>query len=81
PTARGEARPPTRLPRWPPAAPPAGPATAGAALDEYLEILRRDRNWNDGAARQQLLTLFEALGAADPVVKSGRRKLSNLLFS
>ena len=52
-----------------------------AAVDEFLEIIRRDRTWNDGAARQQLLTLFEALGAADPVVKSGRRKLSNLIFS
>lgn len=52
-----------------------------AAVDEFLEIMRRDRNWNDGAARAQLLTLFEALGAADPIVKSGRRKLSTLLFS
>jgi putative thioredoxin len=52
-----------------------------AAVDEFLEIIRRDRTWNEGAARQQLLTLFEALGAADPVVKSGRRKLSTILFS
>jgi putative thioredoxin len=59
----------------------AAASSAEAAIDEYLEILRRDRNWNDGAARQQLLTLFEALGPADPLVKSGRRKLSTLLFS
>ncbi len=59
----------------------AGAGSAEAAIEEYLEILRRDRNWNDGAARQQLLTLFEALGSADPLVKTGRRKLSNLLFS
>ena len=52
-----------------------------AAVDEFLEIVRRNRNWNEGAARQQLLTLFEALGTGDPVVKNGRRKLSNLLFS
>ena len=52
-----------------------------AAVDEFLEIIKRDRNWNDGAAKTQLLTLFEALGAADPAVKSGRRKLSTLLFS
>ncbi len=51
------------------------------AIDEFLEIVRRDRNWNEGAARQQVLTLFEALGPADPLVRVGRRKLSTLLFS
>jgi putative thioredoxin len=51
------------------------------AIVEILEVIRRDRNWNEGAARQQLLTLFEALGAADPAVREGRRKLSSLLFS
>ena len=52
-----------------------------AAVDEFLEIIRRDKNWNEGAARAQLLTLFEALGSADPIVKAGRRKLSTVLFS
>ena len=52
-----------------------------AAVGELLESIRRDRNWNEGAARKQLLTLFEALGAADPAVQAGRRKLSSLLFS
>jgi putative thioredoxin len=52
-----------------------------SAITELLESIRRDRNWNDGAARKQLLTLFDALGAADPAVKDGRRKLSSLLFS
>jgi putative thioredoxin len=51
------------------------------AIAEILEAIRRDRNWNEGAARKQLLTLFEALGAADPAVQAGRRKLSSLLFS
>jgi putative thioredoxin len=51
------------------------------AIAEILEAIRRDRNWNEGAARKQLLTLFEALGAADPAVREGRRKLSSLLFS
>jgi putative thioredoxin len=51
------------------------------AVAELLEIIRRDRNWNEGAARTQLLTLFEALGGTDPVVQAGRRKLSALLFS
>jgi putative thioredoxin len=52
-----------------------------AAVNELLESIRRDRNWNEAAARKQLLTLFEALGAADPAVQAGRRKLSSLLFS
>jgi putative thioredoxin len=52
-----------------------------AAVNELLDTIRRDRNWNEGAARKQLLTLFEALGAADPAVQAGRRKLSSILFS
>ncbi|MBL9096777.1 MAG: thioredoxin [Alphaproteobacteria bacterium] len=52
-----------------------------SAVAELLESVRRDRNWNEGAARKQLLTLFEALGPADPAVQAGRRKLSSLLFS
>ncbi len=59
----------------------AADAQSELAIDEFLEIIRRDRNWNEGAARQQLLTLFEAIGAADPIVRNGRRKLSTLLFS
>ncbi len=51
------------------------------AITEILESIRRDRNWNESAARKQLLTLFEALGGADPAVREGRRKLSSLLFS
>ncbi|MCE9522190.1 MAG: thioredoxin [Alphaproteobacteria bacterium] len=51
------------------------------AIAELLESIRRDRNWNEAAARKQLLTLFEALGPADPAVQSGRRKLSSILFS
>jgi putative thioredoxin len=59
----------------------AGRGESESAIGELLEIVRRDRNWNDAAARKQLLTLFEALGAADPAVQAGRRKLSSLLFS
>ncbi len=51
------------------------------AIAELLESIRLDRTWNESAARKQLLTLFEALGAADPAVQAGRRKLSALLFS
>jgi putative thioredoxin len=59
----------------------AGRGESEAAIDELLESIRRDRNWNEGAARKQLVTLFEALGAADPAVRSGRRRLSSLLYS
>ncbi|HUJ48368.1 MAG TPA: thioredoxin [Rhizomicrobium sp.] len=52
-----------------------------ASIDALLEIVRRDRNWNDGAARRQLLTLFEAMGPADPRTIDARRKLSAILFS
>jgi putative thioredoxin len=79
--ARVEASPTNLQARFELAGALAAAGQSEPAIDEYLEILRRDRNWNDGAARQQLLTLFDALGAADPVVKTGRRKLSNLLFS
>ena len=51
------------------------------AIAELLELVRRDRKWNDDAARSQLLTMFEAMGAADPRTIEARRKLSGLLFS
>ena len=53
-------------------------AAAAAAL---LEIIKRERAWNDEAARLQLLTFFEAWGLADPATLTARRKLSALLFS
>jgi putative thioredoxin len=51
------------------------------ALDQLLEIVRRDRKWNEEAARKQLVTLFEAMGFADPRTVEARRKLSSILFS
>jgi putative thioredoxin len=51
------------------------------AMDQLLEIVRRDRNWNEQAARKQLVTLFEALGGTDPLTIAGRRRLSSILFS
>ena len=51
------------------------------ATDMLLEIMKKDRSWNDEAARKQLLQLFETWGATDPCVRDGRRKLSSLLFS
>ena len=51
------------------------------ALDALLEIVRRDRNWNDQAARKHLVTLFEAMGPADPRTIDARRRLSSILFA
>jgi len=51
------------------------------AIDQLIEIVRRDRTWNDEAARKELLQLFEAMGPTDPETIAGRRKLSAILFS
>ena len=50
------------------------------AADALLEIIRRDRQWNDEAARKQLLQLFEAWGLMDPASVAARRKLSAIWF-
>ena len=52
-----------------------------AAVDSLIEIIRRDRPWNDEAARKQLLTFFEAWGPKEPATLYGRRRLSSVLFS
>ncbi len=49
--------------------------------EHLLDIIKQDRNWNDAAARKQLLTLFEALGPTDELTLSARKALSSLLFS
>jgi putative thioredoxin len=49
--------------------------------DHLLEIIRRDNEWNDSAARQELLKIFEVLGPMHDISKDLRRKLSSLLFS
>jgi putative thioredoxin len=54
---------------------------AQAAVDELLELFRRDRDWNDGAAKAQLFTIFDALKPEDSVVLTGRRRLSSLIFA
>jgi putative thioredoxin len=51
------------------------------AVDHLLEIVRRDRKWNDEAARKQLVKFFEALGPADPLTVSARKRLSSILFA
>jgi putative thioredoxin len=51
------------------------------AIDELLELVRRDREWNEQAARKQLLKFFEAMGPTDPQTVSARKRLSSILFS
>lgn len=53
---------------------------AEGAVAELLELFRRDRDWNDGAAKAQLFTIFDALAPNDPVALTGRRKLSSLIL-
>lgn len=52
-----------------------------AAVDELLEIVRRDRTWNDDGARKQLVKFFEAFGHMDPLTVATRKRLSTILFS
>jgi putative thioredoxin len=51
------------------------------AVDELLEIIKRQREWNEQAARKQLVKFFEAMGPADPLTLTARRRLSSLLFA
>jgi len=51
------------------------------AVDQLLKIVAADREWNEQAARKQLLTVFEAAGATSDVARDGRRRLSSLLFA
>ncbi len=51
------------------------------AADALLDLISRDRDWNEGAARAQLLKVFEAAGQTSDVTKQGRRRLSSILFS
>jgi len=51
------------------------------ATDRLLEIMRKNRSWEDEKARKQLLQFFEAWGPMDEATRSGRRQLSSLLFA
>jgi putative thioredoxin len=51
------------------------------ALDHLVEIVRRDRKWNDDGARKQLVQLFEAWGPTDELTIAGRKRLSSILFA
>ena len=56
-------------------------ADRDAAADHLLEIIKADRDWNDGAAKAQLLKLFDVVGVMDPWVSAQRRRLSAVLFT
>jgi putative thioredoxin len=51
------------------------------AVDALLDLAKRDRKWNDEAARKQLVKFFEAMGHADPLTVAARKRLSSILFS
>ena len=51
------------------------------AIDQLLELVRRDREWNEQAARKQLVKFFEAIGLGDPLTVQSRKRLSSILFS
>ena len=59
----------------------AGQGRLSDAADHLLNIIERERDWNEDAARKQLLTIFEAAGYASEVARQGRRRLSAILFS
>jgi len=51
------------------------------AIDELLTLYKRDREWDEQAARKQLVKFFEVMGPTDPLTVSARRRLSSLMFS
>jgi len=51
------------------------------AIDQLLELFRRDREWNEGAAKAQLFIIFEAMKPTDPLVQKSRRRLSSMIFA
>jgi putative thioredoxin len=52
-----------------------------AAIDQLLELFRRNRGWNEDAARKQLVKLFDAMGPTDALTIAGRKRLSSLMFA
>ena len=51
------------------------------AVDHLIEIVKRDRKWNDDGARKQLVQFFEAWGPTDEATVDGRKRLSSILFA
>ena len=58
-----------------------GKGDAAGAIDALLELFRRDREWNDGAAKTQLFKLFDSLGPKSEAAQKGRRRLSSMIFA
>src|SRR5215510_9367909 len=79
--AQVEARPADHQARLDLATALAAKGKKAEALDQLLEVVRRDRKWNEEAARKQLVQLFDAWGPKDPLTLEGRRRLSSILFS
>ncbi len=80
-TAAVEANPEDHQARYDLAAALQANGDTEGAVAELLELFRRDREWNDGAAKTQLFTIFDALKPNDPIVLNGRRKLSSMIFA
>lgn len=59
----------------------AGNGELQASVDHLLEIVHQDRDWNDQAARKELLVVFDAAGSMSDIAKDGRRRLSAILFA
>ena len=53
----------------------------GEAVNQLIDIVKRDRKWNDDGARKQLVQFFEAWGPTDEATIDGRKRLSSILFS
>jgi putative thioredoxin len=58
-----------------------GQGDQAGAVDALLELFRRDREWNDGAAKTQLFKLFDSLGPKSEAAQKGRRRLSSMIFA
>jgi putative thioredoxin len=58
-----------------------GAGQTETAIEELVEIIKRNKDWSEDAARQQLFKIFEALGHADPITVEGRRKMSAVVFA
>lgn len=58
-----------------------GAGDAAGAIDDLLELFRRDREWNEGAAKTQLFKVFDSLGPKSEAAQKGRRRLSSMIFA
>lgn len=59
----------------------AGAGDNDGAIEELLDLFKRDREWNDGAAKEQLIKICDMLGPKDPTAQKGRRRLTSMIFA